>query len=135
MLSWERAWRPLPNSEYIQRLFQHARDNPQRWRFMFPPNLEWAETLRLIHELHRDTALEEVWRIARRLRSSHPALATAATTLLAWDDVGYMMDTPPDAVKLMAELDIPAASLMYEVSREFNQGADDGDDSTRAEGA
>lgn len=119
----------LLNYNAICRVQEHYGNSPTKWKrrasktgknsdFLSDWIAAWhlSEVRLCSIGLIKNTGLS-VWDLAfvhgeLKLLREHAA-ALACFALAAWDDCAYILDLPPDAVKLLAVHDNPQAILLY----------------------
>ena len=97
-------WAHLPNAPYIDRILDDLHNNPHAWA--------------AARDAARDAARGAAW----------GAAWGACVALVAWDDCGYILDMPADAVRLLAGVGNHAAILLLPAVLAMN-GENHGTDS------
>ena len=127
----------LPNEKHILKVWGHCAQHPDKWRatsktlaeaLVASGHSHWYEANLRAGKLNRGSA------ISASLRLTDNSFAQWAMAALAvWDDCAYIIDLPPDAVKLLAACENPAAVLLYPAVLAMYEGDNDGSECARTE--
>jgi hypothetical protein len=101
------AWDDLPNAKHIDRILElftrdAARDAVRDAAWDVARDAAWGAARYAARYAAWDVARDAAWGAARG----------ALLALIAWDDCAYLLDLPPDAVRLIAVSGNHAAVLM-----------------------
>lgn len=112
-----KPWSHLPNAAHIDRILADVRVTPEAWAAAREAAREaaWAAAL----EAAWDAAWESACSAA--LEAAWSAAWGAISALVAWDSADQYLDMPPDQVRMLAALGVPAAILMLPAAIAFNE--------------
>ncbi len=116
------SWSHLPNAVYIDRIVASVKANSVEWDQAY----KISENLKLSHitgwspayELCQTPDLHWIWHDVwshlafDSYNSSEVSAWQAITALIAWNDCGYMVDSDPGELAILAKFGTPAAILL-----------------------
>lgn len=124
-------WKDLPNSKYLDLLLDSVNDK-DTWTYIFntlPEYIDdqsilvsWRIAAGKLHELNRKEIFSRFREeIEKRFRSGNPSgkmiVVDAALALISYDDHGYLFDSDPSEVKMLAKLGVVPADLLWGATR------------------
>ncbi len=120
-------WDSLPNGKHIDQVLEDVRARPEVWGkaqsavWTESGNAKLPNPLPDVHATERAAARKALLGNGPgySLGPDTRAAWAACTALLTWDDCGYMLDMPTDALKVLAEYH-PAAVLMLPANVAFS---------------
>jgi hypothetical protein len=114
----------LPNREYMRRIYKHREMHRELWDkpsvAAIPPERYRRIYMEVAEILGRDYVLKILRSADRHI--SDVRIKDAMRALFAYPDCTYMFDLHPDAVKVLAACDNPAAALLYPVLVLLHEG-------------
>jgi len=115
------AWAHLPNAAHIDRVLAHLSANPEKWAAVWGAargagrDAAWDAARDAVRgaawDAVRDAVRAAAWDTARD--ASRYAAWDACVALVAWDEVGDLLDQSPEVLKFLAEEGVHAAVLLY----------------------
>ena len=122
-------WWEVPNGEVIARIRNHFCEHNNRWPtritggawedgdFGLRWDIAWKEMEYLLIKRGLGSLKQAAWLWAAESPelsvTRTRALAAACNALTAWDDCVYMVDLPPDVLRLLSAQGHHAATLLY----------------------
>jgi hypothetical protein len=113
-------WSHLPNARHIDRVLSSVRSNPHRWGASWGEEWDaaWGASWGAAYGAAWGEAYGAAWGAERgaaydAARDAERGSARGAMyALIAWDDCAYLLDLPPDDVRLIATAGNHAAALL-----------------------
>jgi len=124
----------IPNAEYVRRICKHREKNRKMWAALGGMAIPPEKYRPIYQEVTEILGGSYEWRLLRAIDKTvnDARIGDALRALFAYPDCTYMFDLHPDAVKVLAACDNPAAALLYPVLVLLHEGNTDGH--TQAEG-
>ena len=132
------AWAHLPNAVHIDRVLESARAHLDHWTESWVMvhgfergavcTVEWSKAWSTVQDAGRSAewweVRAEVWAVrtewATAWREAYETLQDALLALIAFDDCGYMLDSDPGELAIIAKFGNTKAVLLLSACKAFH---------------